>query len=179
MKATKHRFPQPDGPAKLSPDHVQDRGLTHIAGAPKGWRRLSPLESAFEKNQLAGGNAKYDAPARYNAGKEYEKHWLTSVSSGRDSTDIERVCSGPSVGLSEAQQDSIRWLVAVHANMGVRDRKIILRVCGEGFWPSEAVSEACGTDYAKSTLARFREATDALIEAIDSARRYPRRVNLG
>jgi hypothetical protein len=172
-------MPQPDAPAKLQADHVQDRGLTHVAGAPKGWRRLSPLESAFEKGQLKSDGSKYDPVARFNAGKAYEYAWLKTQVSGRDSTDLERICSGPSVGLSTVQQDAIRWLVAVHANLGFRDRKIILRVCGEGYWPSEAVAEACGPDFVKATLPRFREALDALIEAIENARRHPRRVDLG
>jgi hypothetical protein len=178
MPARNAKMPQPEAPAKLQPGHVQDRGLTHIAGAPKGWRRLSPLESAFEKGQLKSDRSKHDPVARYNAGKAYEQAWLLSQASGKDSTDIERVCSGPTVGLSIAQQEAIRWLVSVHSNMGMNDRKIILRVCGEGYWPSEAVAEACGPDFVKSTLPRFRESLDALIEAIENARRYPRRVNV-
>lgn len=44
-------------------------------------------------------------------------------------------------------------------------------VCGENYRLSEAVLSACGKSYSRSVMPRFREALDALIEAVETIRR--------
>src|SRR4051812_5679941 len=88
-------------PAKITDDHVQNRafvievpekpGAKRVIAPGKGWRRLSPLEQAFLRGQLAGGAAKYDAQARFEAGKRYGEMFAVAQSSGRDSTDMDRI----------------------------------------------------------------------------------------
>lgn len=163
--------PRPQKPAFVRPDHAQDRELTTVAGGPRGWRKLSPLQSAYERGQLSGGNPKYLALQRFEAGLTYTAHWDISQSSGKNILDADRIsCSGSGLAFTEVQFDALGAIKAIESNLSLRDKTIIRKVCGEGLWPSEAVALACGTDYTKATLARFREALDSLIEAIEVAR---------
>lgn len=166
-------------PAIVSPAHSQDRELSTVAGSPRGWRKLSPLQSAYEQGKLRGGNSRYQAIDRYEAGKIYERHFDLSQTSGRNMLDLDRGfgSSGGST-LGQAQIDAIRALVTIESNLGTHDRTIIRKVCGEGGKPAEAVSFVAGADYKDAVLARFREALDALIQAIEVARKHPRRVNM-
>lgn len=155
------------GPAIIRADYACDRNLTKIIGGPKGWRRLSPLQQANRKNQLAGGNPKYCASDRLEAGTAYSEHFDLAQSSGRNLLDLDHA-RGKIGGLpfSDAQANAIRWLQSVESHMGNADRVIIRKVCGEGLTPAEAIVHACGRDYAKATLARFREALDALCDSL-------------
>jgi len=54
--------------------------------------------------------------------------------------------------------------------MGARDWMIVRRVCGENCTVAETV-QAISPGYKFSTLARFREALDALVDGMRSARR--------
>ena len=164
-----------DGPAIVRADHVRERPAKDDHGKPitgkTAWKRLSPLESSYDKNQLAGGSPKYLAHQRYEAGAQYAKLWALSQSSGRDSTDMDRVSkSGAGASLSQSQADAMRSLVGIHMHLGERDRAIVRMVCGEGYWPSEAVRTICA-DYRDAVVPRFREALDALIEAMAVARK--------
>ncbi len=168
-------------PAKITADHVQNRafvievpdnpGAKRVIAPGKGWRRLSPLEQAFLRGQLAGGALKYDAHARYEAGKRYGEMFALAQSSGRDSTDMDRISrSGGGASISDSQAQAIRRLIAVESRMSERDRAIIRMVCGQGFFPSEAVRQVCA-DYRHTIPARLREALDGLVEAFEAARR--------
>jgi len=174
---------QPETPAKVTHLHVQDRAFRNDAGqivaGQQAWRRLSPLEACYAKGQLAGGSDRYTAQARFDAGQRYSEIFLTAQSSGRDSTQALNVSrSGGGLPLSQAQSDAIRVLVTIHSHMGAKDRLIVTRVCGEGHFPSAAVREVCG-DYRDTVSARFREALDGLIEAMETGRRDPGRVSMG
>ena len=57
-----------------------------MAGAAKAWRKLSPLEAAYAKGQLAGGNPKFTAAQRFEAGQRYAQIFAACESSGRDCT---------------------------------------------------------------------------------------------
>ncbi len=81
MKRIKAAASKAEGPAVITPLHVKDRSFLAeveegprtqrvLAGA-KAWRKLTPLEAAFAKGQLAGGSAAHDARARFEAGKRY------------------------------------------------------------------------------------------------------------
>lgn len=171
-RKNKPKFAQPDRPAVISGDHVQDRILSPVAGAPKGWRNLSPLERAFRKGQLRGGLGRYSENQRFEAGSNYAQIYLVAnAGGGRDSTQSLNV-SRSSGGFSfpQSQQDAIYLIAHIETSMGVRDCRIVRKVCGEGHEPVRAVQDICG-DYEHTIAARFREALDGLIESFDRYRR--------
>ena len=75
--------------------------------------------------------------------------------------------------ISDSHASAIRALIMVESRMSERDRGIVRLVCGEGFWPSEAVRQICGPDYKHVIPARLREALDGLVEAFAERRRAP------
>lgn len=172
-----------EGPAKIAEDHVQNRayvielGETPARAKPavapgKAWRRLSPLEQAFLRGQLAGGSARHDAEARLQAGKRYGGMFAVAQSTGRDCTNLDKI-TGSGAGshsISDSQAEAIRRLILVEMKLGARDRAIVRMVCGQGFFPSEAVRQVCA-DYKHTIPARLREALDALVEAFEAVRR--------
>lgn len=167
------------GPAKLHPGHVRDHAFDqegNKAGGRRGWRNIneSPLSRAYEKGQLSRGVIKsednknlnkFNAKDRYNAGEFYRDIWEASQDKTRDSTDLDVVQGGRSGPISEKKADATKKLIAIDSRLNQVDRKIVRRVCGEGWWPSEAVAEACGIGYRHATVTRFNEALDNLIEA--------------
>jgi hypothetical protein len=161
------------GPAMIGAGHVRDRALSPARGAPKAWRRLSPLEAAFENGQLAGGNESFTAALRFEAGEAYARLFASAAASGRDSTDLDRVGGGDNAQFSEAQVRASHALGEIERRMNARDARIVRMVCGEGYFPSEAVRTVCN-DYRHTIAARFREALDSLIEAMEEARRARR-----
>jgi hypothetical protein len=180
MKAKiKGSEPEPEAPAKIDPAlHVQDRALSARAGAKKGWRKPSPLEAYYEKGQLGGGDTRYAAIARLEAGLTYAALFQTAQASGRDSTDLSRISGGArGLPLAQAQIEALRALASVQGHMGARDRAIVRMVCGEGYWPSEAVRSVCA-GYKDRVTARFREALDVLIEALETTRRQGTRIRV-
>ena len=178
---TRDAAPKAQAPAVVTPLHVKDRSFVDevadgprtrrvLAGA-KAWRKLTPLEAAYAKGQLAGGAPSHNALARFEAGKRYAGIVAGSETSGRDSTQMIAVSkSGGSAGLGQSQMTALRALAAIEARLGERDRRIVRLVCGEGFAPVDAVRAACGDDYRHTTAARFREALDALVDAERSAK---------
>lgn len=168
----------PDAPAKFHAGHTQ-RVISPVAGAKKGWRNdhEHPLLLAYAKNQLQGGiirdgkgNPKYTAADRLNAGNEFRRLWERFTKSGRDSTDLMRASSARST-LTDGQCDALDTLCKIWPGLNSTDRIIIQRVCGEGFWPSEAVREACGPGYIDATIPRLNEALDHLIEVFARVKR--------
>jgi hypothetical protein len=161
----------------VTPLHRQDRELTKVAGSPKAWSKWTPHEAAFNQGKLSGGNG-YTPEARFMAGQRYAEVWDAAQSAGRDSTQAQNISRGFGGGsISQAQSDAIKALVAIDSHMGQRDRIIIRMVCGEGYFPSEAVRLACG-DYKDTVSARYREALDALVDAVEEARKVPGRVRV-
>lgn len=155
---------QPEGPAALRSEHVQDRVISPVAGAAKAWRKLSPLEACYAKGQLAGGSPRFTAQQRLEAGQRYTRLFAASESQGRDSTqllNISRSYNGTPLG--ESQRGALEKLRALHAAMGANDAAIVRLVCGEGYTPAEAVKQVCG-DYRDTVTARFREALDQLVK---------------
>lgn len=162
-----------DGPAIIRPDHAQTRELTAVAGGPRGFKRVSPLEAAYDRGQLQGGNREWTAEDRYSAGLHYDDLYSAAQASGRDSTDIDRVSkSGGGASLSQRQADAIRDLITIEDYLSSKDRKIIRMVCGDWYPASEAVRTICG-DYRDTVWARLREALDSLCEARTKARKKP------
>lgn len=153
------------GPAIITPLHVKDRPVGKGAGAKLGWRKWTPLEAAFEQGKLSGGAVKYDARARLAAGLRFADIWDRSEPGGRDSTQAMNGSRGTGGGLplSHRQLEAKSELARIRDKMGKRDFIIIRMVCGEGYFPSEAV-KLVSEEYKFSVWARFREAMDALVE---------------
>jgi hypothetical protein len=73
--------------------------------------------------------------------------------------------------MNERTLDAFAWLRAVESGLGEEDRRIVRLVCGEGWFPSEAVRAAFGHNHYKyAVVPRFNEALDHLIEAIAKGR---------
>ena len=138
-----------------------------MAGAARAWRKLSPLEAAHAKGQLAGGNPKFTAAQRFEAGQRYAAIFAACESGGRDSTqllNVSRSYGGAPLGMG--QRAAMEKLRAIDAAIGGNDAAILRKVCGEGHTPAEAVRLVCG-DYRDTVTARLREALDALLSAWD------------
>lgn len=177
---TKRRVPRVEetlGPAVLRAEHVRDRTVSLGSGAPKAWRSRSVLELAFERGQLDDGEGAalsrtFRAKRRIDAAALYTKLYAVAETSGKDSTDLDRIASvSTRLPLTERQAEAIRSLTAIESRMGARDRRIVRMVCGENYRLSEAVLAVCGKSYRYSVIVRFREALDALIEAVEAFRR--------
>jgi hypothetical protein len=159
------------GPAKRHAFHV----ARETEGRRKAWRNIAehPLTFVYERGQLARGGNRYTPQERYDAGNLYRGLCEFLVSSGRDSTDLETIGGGYSGDpITQAKAEAMRKLAAIDARLKLQDRRIVRHVCGEGWWPGDAVHEACGHRYyVNVAIPRFVEALDALIDAIAAARR--------
>jgi hypothetical protein len=156
-----------DGPALLKAFHVK-RSVGHLAGSRSAWRNIAehPLTLAFEKGQLGRGDPRFTPEQRLEAGNAYREMCESLASSGRDSTDLDRIRGGL-VSVTQNRVDTIRKLAAIDRQMNARDQRIVRHVCGDGWWPSAAVREACGHGhYDKAVIPRFVEALDSLIDAM-------------
>lgn len=176
-----NKHPTIESPAIIGDDHVRNRAFVidvpdgrttkRVIAPGKGWRRLSPLEQAYLRGQLAGGAPRHDALARFEAGKRYGEMFALAQSTGRDSTDMDRISrSGGGASISDSQAAAIRAVIAVESRLSERDRAIVRMVCGQGFFPSEAVRQVCA-DYKHTIPARLREALDGLVEGFEASRR--------
>ncbi len=170
---------EPDSPAIIRDHHVQDRTLHTRAGSKSGWS-VRPI---YEKEYLAGHLCCREkcktkigmetevmvAYERYQAAKQFDEGWRICTASWPSGSDLNRVrvmCTpGSFVDHQRASKDFWR---RVEANMGANDWMICRRVCGENYKVAETVI-AIQPGYRDSTLARFREALDALIIGIDRA----------
>lgn len=183
MRQQLKRDDEPETPAIIGPEHVRDRQFANDRGVVvlgrAAWRKLSPLQAAYAKGQLAGGNERYSAEVRLRAGMDYTAIFDSAQSGSKDSSqNLIRVdSSAKESSLAMTQAAAIRALAVIHSHLGTRDRRIVMMVCGEGHQPAAAVREVCG-DYEKAVAGRFREALDALIEAMETSRRNPHVVNL-
>jgi len=159
------------GPAKLHAGH-SERNVGGTAGAKKAWQNDAehPLSLAYAKGQLIRGNERYSSLQRFEAGDQYRRLFEMMHRSGRDSTDINLVSGGAGEPITEHMVDATRRIIAIDRHLKMQDRAIIRHVCGEGWWPSVAVRDACGEHYDKAVVPRLCEALDNLIEAIDAAR---------
>ena len=161
---------QPEGPAVITRDHARDRIVSPVAGAAKAWRKLSPLEVTYAKGQLAGGNPRFTAAQRFEAGQRYTAIFAACESQGRDSTqlmNVSRSYGGAPLGMG--QRAAMEKLRTIAAAMDEVHYTIVRLVCGEGHTPAEAIRLACH-DYKDTVTSRFREALDALLRALACAR---------
>lgn len=169
-------------PAVITTLHRKDRPATDNDGKPitgtAAWRKLTPLQAVYAKNQLAGGSNRFTAADRYSAGQSYADTFDAAERPGKDSTQALNAIRGGSGGSSTgAQTKAASDLICIHSSLGHRDRQLVMMVCGQGYWPSEAVRTVCG-DYRDTVMARFREALDSLCEAMEATRSRPRSFNM-
>lgn len=172
------------GPAIETDRHVWNRPATDDNGKPilgkTACSVLTPFELAFARGQLKGGNPKFNAVDRYNAGDYYGKLVKCSERGGRDSTQAFAISRSNTLGSNnDLQQRAWDSRIAIGSYLSAADRKIIEMVCGDDATPAEAVKVACGGDFKHTVPARLRGALDALIEAIEQYKKNPRRFNMG
>lgn len=168
------------GPIIRTSDFVHDRQTSPVAGSPKAWRRRSPLAAAFEDGKLKGGDTRYTAENRFEAGVTFTRLYLTSQAPSKDSTQALNLSRGGASSHSaraDAIADSHRCLESVRRGVGGRDWSILVSVLGEGEKAATAVCRACGAGYENIIMVRFREALDSLIEALDSIHIRSRTLN--
>lgn len=169
-----------EAPARIRPEHIQDRTISAVAGSPVAWRtRCWPIEAAYENHRLATPSHALSKEKFVNAGNENTR-WLAIREydelycqvferSGRDSTDMDRVDGGGDGSWSETRADALKKLISVDSCMSLKDRTICRQLC-EGHTLPYAVRQACGDDFVHAVAARVRDALDALDNALTRAR---------
>jgi len=174
-----------EAPAILTADHVQDRVLSARAGAKKGWSRLAPYEKEFRRGSLVckerctGAVATREEEARaldrFAAARALDQGWQVINAPFPGGVDFDRVRSSGGVpgAFADHQRDAKDFWRRVEAAMGANDWLICKMVCGEGHSVAQAVMTVSPA-YKFSTLARFREALDGLVEGMRRGRRAGR-----
>lgn len=171
-----------DGPAKIGDGHALGRRVGHHK---QGWENLSIFEKAHRGGKLidrerckgkeATDNEIGRALDRYQAGDRFAEGWkVANAGNWASGSDYNRVrvmgCAGSFV---DAQIDIKNFMRALEGELGTNDWMILRRVCGENYPIAETVTDISPA-YRASTLARFRESLDALIDAIPAAMRKTR-----
>jgi len=173
------------GPAVIGADHVQDRVLGKTAGARKGWSKLTVYEREFRLGHLrckercetregAEAEARLEAD-RFAAARAFDLGWQLCTASwpGGSTFDLVKTSGGVPGAFVDHQREAKQFWRRVEQAMGANDWLICRRVCGENFSVAAAVT-AINPGYRFSTLARFREALDALVGAMTAVRRVGR-----
>jgi hypothetical protein len=189
MKTKKKLKPQVgepvEGPAVIGADHCQDRVLDKTAGARKGWSKLTVYEREFRLGHLRckercatrdGAEAEGRLEAdRFAAARAFDLGWQLCTASwpGGGSFDLVKTSGGVPGAFVDHQREAKQFWRRVEQAMGANDWLICRRVCGENYSVAAAVT-AINPGYRFSTLARFREALDALVGGMRSARRANR-----
>jgi len=167
-------------PAVVQADHAQARTLSGRAGAKAGWSRLTVYEREFRLGHLvckeeaarSAREAEGRALDRLSAARAFDEGWQVCNASFPGGVDFDRVrTSGGVPGVFvDHQRDAKDFWRRVEQAMGTNDWMICRRVCGENYAVAAAV-QAISPGYTFSTLARFREALDALVDGMKRARR--------
>ena len=170
-----------DGPAVVGEDHVRDRVLSARAGAKAGWSRLTVYERAFRlghllckercKGAVATRAEEGRALDRYAAARAFDEGWQICAAHFPGGVDFDRVRTSGGVpgAFADHQRDAKAFWRRVEQAMGTNDWMICRRVCGENYSIAETV-QSISPGYRFSTLARFREALDALVEGMKRAK---------
>ena len=176
-----------DGPAVIGEGHVRDRVLSPRAGARCGWSRLTVYERAFRlghllckercKSAAAAREEEGRALDRLAAARAFDEGWQICAAGFPGGVDFDRIRTSGGVpgAFVDHQRDAKAFWRRVEQAMGTNDWMICRRVCGENFSIAETV-QAISPGYRFSTLARFREALDALVGAMKKAKSGGREV---
>jgi hypothetical protein len=172
-----------EGPAVLTGDHVQDRILSSRAGTKKGWSKLAPYEKEFRRGALVckerctGAVAAREEEARaldrFAAARAFDDGWRICNTPFPPGVDFDRVRSkgaGSQGGFADHRREAKDFWRRVGSAMGANDWLICRLVCGEGHSVAQGVLTVSPA-YKFSTLARFREALDTLVQAMKEAKR--------
>jgi hypothetical protein len=175
-----------EGPAVIGADHVRDRVLSARAGAKPGWSRLTVYEKEFRRGHLICKERCIDAKGgavatreeegraldRYAAARAFDEGWQICNASFPGGVDFDRIRTSGGVpgGFVDHQRDAKDFWRRVQAAMGANDWLICRLVCGENHTVAAAVL-AISPAYKFSTLARFREALDALVGGMKAVKR--------
>lgn len=166
-----------EGPAVVTPMHRQERPLfDETSGREIVGRRGYSNETQFERflrlNQHICKEACTDRRAeaveidraldRRDAGKAFANAWKEREPGSRDSTDLAPRGGSTSDGLTTAMVTAGKLLHGWQAHMGGNDWMLVRRVCGEDYTVARTVAEI-SPGYVKASVARFREALDALV----------------
>lgn len=158
-----------EAPAKIRPTHRQDRTLSIVAGATKGYTNDDwPISIAHKAGRLDGADGKGEL--RWQAVRAYNELCEVSRGGSRDSTNLDVVKGGGGFPISEAMADALKMKISIDSLLNARDRAIVWKLC-EGWSLPGAVKLACGDDYKFAVAARVRDALDALIQAMHGAKR--------
>jgi hypothetical protein len=171
-----------DAPAVIGEGHVQDRVLSPRAGAKAGWSRLTVYEREFKlghlkckercANPAQTREEEGRALDRYAAARAFDTGWQICCAGFTRGVDYDRISSGGGGvpgAFADHQRDAKAFWRRVEQAMGANDWLICRLVCGEGHSVASAIT-AISPGYRFSTLARFREALDALVEAMKRAK---------
>lgn len=162
---------EPAGPAKITALHEErpatDDDFKAIIGKV-AYRKNSVLEVMFSRGKMGEGQI---ALNRLDAGRFYSNLWYFLEPHGRDST---QALNGTRTGgfgipLSLMQQDAGRALASIGSHLGAKDRIILNAVCKDDCLPHVGVKLA-QCDKETRVFARFRDALDELIVAIEKSR---------
>ena len=171
------------GPASATGDHVQDPDfVAPRRGQKRGWSKLAPYEKEFRRGALACKERCFSTVAareeearaldRFAAARAFDEGWRICNTSFPPGVDFDRVRSsggGVQGGFSDHSRDVKDFWRRVQSAMGANDWLICRLVCGEGHSVAQGVMTVSPA-YKFSTLARFREALDALVEGMRRAR---------
>lgn len=179
-KAAKKPEEAVEQPEVIQADHAAGRMLSGRAGARTGWSRLTVYEREFRmghlvcKERAALGAREEEGRAldRLSAARAFDEGWQICNASFPGGVDFDRIRSSGGVpgAFVDHQRDSKDFWRRVEQAMGTNDWMICRRVCGENYSVAVAV-QAISPGYKFSTLARFREALDALVAVMRRARR--------
>jgi hypothetical protein len=170
-----------EGPAVITADHVRDRVLSARAGAKKGWSLLTVTEKEFRRGHLLCKERCASAVAtreeegraldRYAAARAFDEGWQICNAGFPGGVDFDRVRTSGGVpgAFADHQRDAKNFWRRVEQAMGANDWLICRRVCGENHTVAEAV-RIISPAYKFSSLARFREALDGLVDGMRRAR---------
>jgi hypothetical protein len=177
-KKTAHKAKEPvERPAVIKPDHARDRLVGTGAAAKRAWSRLTFYEREFKRGSFQCKERCTDASStqaealraleRFEAAKAFDEGWQACAARWPGSSGCELVKGGGGGtpgAFVDHQRDVKDYWRRIEAAMGANDWLILRRVCGENYTVAQAVS-AISPGYKLSTLARFREALDALVAA--------------
>lgn len=91
-----------DGPARISAMHRQNRELSVVAGAQRGWRRIDRLQWLFDHRAIE--------QYQLDAGRRLQEDWHASRLEVSPGMQMGRGGGSPSTNLSDAKCDAIQRL---------------------------------------------------------------------
>lgn len=148
-----------EAPARIRPEHVKDRTLSAVAGAPKGFRNSEehPLTAALDGHKISQDE--------FAAGEVFRVLYEARGRSGRDSTEFV-VVSGDHTPFTDAQVNAIKMIQAIERNIENGPWVTIIRAfCGEGDGAPEACMKA-GISNPRKTWENIRLSLSKLSTAV-------------